>query len=50
LPSAARKYLDRLEGLVGVRVAVVSVGPGREQSLANDAAASSSEAGGRLQA
>src|ERR671936_50250 len=33
LPSAARKYLDRLEALVGIRVAVVSVGPGREQSL-----------------
>ena len=33
LPSAARKYLDRLEGLIGVRVAVVSVGPRREQSL-----------------
>jgi adenylosuccinate synthase len=33
LPAAARKYLDRLEALVGVRVAVVSVGPGREQSL-----------------
>src|ERR687888_1332068 len=28
LPSAARKYLDRLEALVGIRVAVVSVGPG----------------------
>jgi adenylosuccinate synthase len=33
LPGAARKYVDRLQDLVGVRVSVVSVGPGREQSL-----------------
>lgn len=35
LPAAARKYLDRLEELVRVPVGVVSVGPGREQSLAS---------------
>ncbi len=33
LPPAARKYVDRLQGLVGVPVSVVSVGPSREQSL-----------------
>jgi adenylosuccinate synthase len=33
LPPAARKYLDRMADLVGVPVGVVSVGPGREQSL-----------------
>jgi adenylosuccinate synthase len=34
LPSAARAYLDRIAELVGVSIGVVSVGPGREQSLA----------------
>ena len=33
LPAAARKYVDRLQELVGVPVDVVSVGPVREQSL-----------------
>lgn len=33
LPPAARKYLERIQELVGVPVGVVSVGPGREQSL-----------------
>jgi adenylosuccinate synthase len=33
LPAAARKYLERLQELVGVPIGVVSVGPGREQSL-----------------
>jgi len=33
LPAAARKYLERIQELVGVQVVVVSVGPGREQSL-----------------
>jgi adenylosuccinate synthase len=33
LPGAARKYLERLTDLVGVPISVVSVGPGREQSL-----------------
>jgi adenylosuccinate synthase len=34
LPAAARTYVDRLQDVVGVRIAVVSVGPAREQSLA----------------
>jgi adenylosuccinate synthase len=38
LPGAARAYLDRLEEVVGVPIGVVSVGPGREQSLAVAAA------------
>jgi len=33
LPAAARKYVDRLQDLAGVRIGVVSVGPAREQSL-----------------
>ena len=33
LPKAARVYLDRIAELVGVPIGVVSVGPGREQSL-----------------
>ena len=33
LPGAARKYVERLQDLVGVPAGVVSVGPGREQSL-----------------
>jgi adenylosuccinate synthase len=33
LPAPARKYVERLEELVGVPVSVVSVGPAREQSL-----------------
>jgi adenylosuccinate synthase len=33
LPAPARKYVDRLQDLAGVPVAVVSVGPAREQSL-----------------
>ena len=36
LPAAARKYLERIQELVGVPVGVVSVGPGREQSLTAD--------------
>jgi adenylosuccinate synthase len=33
LPKAARTYLERVEELAGVPIGVVSVGPGREQSL-----------------
>jgi adenylosuccinate synthase len=33
LPAAARKYVERISDLAGVRVGVVSVGPSREQSL-----------------
>ncbi|MFO0823592.1 MAG: adenylosuccinate synthase [Gemmataceae bacterium] len=33
LPAAARKYIDRVSELVGLPVSVVSVGPGREQTI-----------------
>ena len=33
LPAAARGYLDRVSELVGVPVEVVSVGPGRDQTI-----------------
>jgi adenylosuccinate synthase len=33
LPGAARDYVARLQDLVGVAIPMVSVGPGREQSL-----------------
>jgi adenylosuccinate synthase len=33
LPAAARKYVERIADLAGVRIGVVSVGPSREQSL-----------------
>jgi adenylosuccinate synthase len=33
LPENARKYLDRLQELLGVPVAIVAVGPGREQTI-----------------
>ena len=36
LPAAARRYVERVEELVGVRTALVSVGPGREQILTRD--------------
>jgi adenylosuccinate synthase len=35
LPDTARKYLDRVSALVGVPLDVVSVGPGREQTIIN---------------
>jgi adenylosuccinate synthase len=33
LPSAARRYLDRLEALLGLPVKIVSIGPDREQTI-----------------
>jgi adenylosuccinate synthase len=33
LPAAARRYIDRVAELVGLRVSVVSVGPDREQTI-----------------
>jgi len=39
LPAAARAFVERLEVLIGVRFAVVSVGPDREQTIIRDAAA-----------
>ena len=33
LPAGVRRYLDRIEGEVGVPLALVSVGPGRQESI-----------------
>ncbi len=33
LPPAARAYLDRIEAIAGAPIAMVSVGPGREQTI-----------------
>jgi adenylosuccinate synthase len=33
LPETARTYFDRLETLIGVPIAMISVGPGREQTI-----------------
>ena len=33
LPAAARRYVDRVQDLVGLRVSVVSVGPDRAQTI-----------------
>ncbi len=33
LPAGARRYIDRVSELVGLKVAVVSVGPDREQTI-----------------
>jgi adenylosuccinate synthase len=33
LPAAARRYLDRIAELVGLKASVVSVGPDREQTI-----------------
>jgi adenylosuccinate synthase len=33
LPPGARQYVDRLEQLIGVPIELVSVGPGREQTI-----------------
>jgi len=34
LPDAARRYVERIEALVGVPVDLLSVGPGRDQTIA----------------
>ncbi len=34
LPDAARRYVERIETLVEVPVEVLSVGPGRDQTIA----------------
>ncbi len=34
LPAAARSYLDHIEAVVGVPIQIVSVGPGRKQTIA----------------
>jgi adenylosuccinate synthase len=33
LPAAAQRYFERMEELVGVPISIVSVGPGREQTI-----------------
>jgi adenylosuccinate synthase len=33
LPDAARRYVDRVEALVGVPVDLVSIGPGRDETI-----------------
>jgi adenylosuccinate synthase len=33
LPAAARAYIERIEELLGVPASIVSVGPGREQTI-----------------
>ena len=33
LPAAARRYLARIEELIGLKVSIVSVGPDREQTI-----------------
>jgi adenylosuccinate synthase len=33
LPTNARRYLERLSTLVGAPIVIVSVGPGREQTM-----------------
>ncbi|UEC41789.1 MAG: Adenylosuccinate synthetase [Methanothrix sp.] len=33
LPKAVRDYVERIEGLLGVGITIVSVGPGREQTV-----------------
>nr|WP_316966314.1 adenylosuccinate synthetase [Candidatus Methanocrinis natronophilus] len=33
LPGAVRDYVERIEALLGVRITIVSLGPGREQTV-----------------
>ena len=41
LPENARAYLERIESVVGVPIALVGVGPGRDQVIWTGAAAES---------
>jgi adenylosuccinate synthase len=34
LPGAARRYVERVEALAGVPVALISVGPNRDETIA----------------
>jgi adenylosuccinate synthase len=36
LPDAARRYIDRVEALVGVPVDLISIGPGRDATIARE--------------
>jgi adenylosuccinate synthase len=47
LPPEARRYLDRLEELVGVPVRLVSVGSGRDENVVRPAARRATPAVGR---
>src|SRR5262249_28247002 len=40
LPSAAQHYVERIEALAGVPVKLITVGPGREQSIEKKVASS----------
>ena len=44
LPEAARRYVERIEALVGCEVGLVSVGPGREQVIPRQALFSTDDA------
>ena len=33
LPAAARRYVDRIESLAGVPIEILSVGPGRDETI-----------------
>jgi adenylosuccinate synthase len=33
LPSAARRYVERIEELIGVPILLIGVGPGREETI-----------------
>ena len=33
LPSAARRYVERIEELMGVPILLIGVGPGREETI-----------------
>ncbi len=41
LPAEALRYIERVESFVGVRVGLIGVGPGREQTIRRDAQAGS---------
>ena len=36
LPDAARAYVDRVEALVDVPVEIISIGPGRDETIARN--------------
>jgi adenylosuccinate synthase len=36
LPLAARRYVERVEELVGVPIVLIGVGPGREETIFKD--------------
>jgi adenylosuccinate synthase len=50
LPAAAREYLRFIEGFVGVPIALVGVGPGRDEVIWTDASAEMALAGEEPQA